>query len=550
MIANADEQREWEADDVPSTFFRSGTVAGSPPPGATSAVESAAVDPRKHTRQTRLLAAASLLIVAVVGVSGLTRPFGGDQGLFVFMAERMNHGAVLYRDIWDAKQPGIYFFYLGAGRLFGFNEIGIHTAELLVMLAFALVLQRTLPDLIPDRRLAAVSPLFVVLPFFVVGSSWDLTLLEPMLSFPLYVAMWASIRSRSADDERPWQLIAGLCAGLVAMFKIIYFPIPMVFLLLSLRRRRLAANLITWAAGVAAVWTPLIAWIMAHDLSSYVFSTWVDYPKSARELGAQPVSLLVSTTKSFGRSMAGVGVLAIAALVAWRTRLDRFHAMLVAWLGLGTAMILSQFWWRYLFWLLLVPIGLLALEGFAWLADYRRTQPRRVAAVGALVVILLIYGFVPEAGRFKRVVEHPVGVFRDGPTQVEYQALQQSDYGHLQAWLAPISGTDALPGPIIVFGNPVVQWASGRLQSGSIPGFNTVMLSDYYWQIFIREMRADPPTYVYFGFVRNGDMRQLVRDRAPQVDALLNSQYCPLTSVEGATWLVRCDHSPGTPLKP
>jgi hypothetical protein len=294
----------------------------------------------------------------------------------------------------------------------------------------------------------------------------------------------------------------------------------------------------------------LLAWVLAHDLGSVVWRTWVDYPKSARSEGAQPLSLLTSTTRSFGRSMAWLGVLAIIAFVARRVRrdrLDRFHAMLVAWLAVAAVLILGQFWWRYLFWLVLVPIGLLALEGFAWLLDRRHAEPRRVALAGGLVALLLLYGFIPEAGRFKRVAEHPVGVFRDGSTQVAYQAAQQSDYGHLQAWLAPISGNDALPGPIMVFGNPVLQWASGRAQSGSIPGFNAVMLDPSYWQRFEREMRADPPTYIFFGSL-NGDMRTLVHERAPQVDALVASSYCPLANADGASWLVRCDHNPGQPL--
>jgi hypothetical protein len=71
-----------------------------------------------------------LIIVAVLGLGHLAYPFGGDQALFVIGAWDLSQGAVLYRDFWDFKQPGIFAFYSAAGRLFGFDEVGIHAFEL------------------------------------------------------------------------------------------------------------------------------------------------------------------------------------------------------------------------------------------------------------------------------------------------------------------------------------------------------------------------------------------------------------------------------------
>jgi hypothetical protein len=55
----------------------------------------------------------------------LAYPFHGDQAMFILGARVLAEGGTLYVDYWDFKQPGIYLIYFLAGRLFGFNEIGI-----------------------------------------------------------------------------------------------------------------------------------------------------------------------------------------------------------------------------------------------------------------------------------------------------------------------------------------------------------------------------------------------------------------------------------------
>jgi hypothetical protein len=41
----------------------------------------------------------------------LAQPAGGDQGLYVYTAQRIVAGDVMYRDVWDQKPPGIAFLY-------------------------------------------------------------------------------------------------------------------------------------------------------------------------------------------------------------------------------------------------------------------------------------------------------------------------------------------------------------------------------------------------------------------------------------------------------
>src|SRR5579864_415008 len=86
----------------------------------------------------------ALIAVVLIGLVHLPQPFHDDQAFFTIGAWKMSHGAVLYRDYWDIKQPGIFLFYLAGGKLLGFNEVGIHGFELLYMVTLALVLMLTL----------------------------------------------------------------------------------------------------------------------------------------------------------------------------------------------------------------------------------------------------------------------------------------------------------------------------------------------------------------------------------------------------------------------
>src|SRR5215212_5376856 len=87
-----------------------------------------------------------LFLIGLLGWLNLNQIFNGDQALFTVYAAEINQGALLYRDVWDIKQPGIFIFYLVGGRLFGFNESGIHLFELIYWLVFSVVVQSTLKN--------------------------------------------------------------------------------------------------------------------------------------------------------------------------------------------------------------------------------------------------------------------------------------------------------------------------------------------------------------------------------------------------------------------
>src|SRR5690348_14948706 len=108
-------------------------------------------------------------VIATLALRRLPDPFAGDQALFLVGARAMAQGEVLYRDFLDLKPPGIFLFYYAAGKLFGFDEMGVHTFELVWMALFAGVVVITLAKPF-GTRIACLTALFTICPYYILGS--------------------------------------------------------------------------------------------------------------------------------------------------------------------------------------------------------------------------------------------------------------------------------------------------------------------------------------------------------------------------------------------
>ncbi|MGI8495565.1 MAG: hypothetical protein ACR2L1_09680, partial [Pyrinomonadaceae bacterium] len=174
----------------------------------------------------------TLITVALIAVWKLFETFAGDQAMFVVYAAEINRGALLYRDIWDLKQPGIFLFYLAGGKLFGFNEFGIHLFELFYWLAFSVILSVSLKKYFRNAVFASLTPLLTVGVYYAVCGSWHLTQVEGLVGFPLYLTLWAAIRSlqiQKRTNRFAFLCLSGIAGAVVLVFKLILLPIIGLF---------------------------------------------------------------------------------------------------------------------------------------------------------------------------------------------------------------------------------------------------------------------------------------------------------------------------------
>jgi hypothetical protein len=322
-------------------------------------------------------------LTALVGIVNLPLPFFGDQALFTVMASMMSDGSVLYVDVWDVKQPAIFLFYLVAGEGFGYSEVGLHTFEVFYWLSLAAILAITLKSVLTSR-LAIVASIFLTIgTYFMVVRPYEMGMVEGLVNLPLYLAMWfAYSQSGRGQQERLRPAVFGFFAGLVLLFKLLFFPIVVGFwmvALVELRRqgrstRELAVATGWVAVGMALPLTPTVAYFaLQGGLDELVWTTFV-YPWQAVAVPGATQSLLhlARSVWWFGWSFLPVCLLALLGL--WRVLRHgrtQFDNLALVWLVLGSVVILMQrsSWWTWHFLLLIVPLGLFGGRGVDWIRE-------------------------------------------------------------------------------------------------------------------------------------------------------------------------------------
>jgi hypothetical protein len=493
-----------------------------------------------------------LLVVLVLGLIHLPHPFGWDQSLFTLGAERLAAGGVLYRDFWDLKQPGIYWFYELAGRLFGFSEPGIHLLELLWMMAFALTLLVTLRRRWGPGAAATLAPLFVVGAFYAGAADYYLTQVEGLVGFPLYLTLWFA--TRGVDEEpRAWRAFAsGLCGAVVILFKLVFLPLVGAFWLLALvdaaRRRGLARALAVVALPVALGLLLPIAAVVALFARLDLLGTlvWTTFTYPAVLLGqihdGQAGRLVDGLQRFLLRFAPLVGLATVGAGAIGRRR-DALGLGLVVWLVVGVGVILVQRWsgWTYHDLLLLAPLGVLAAVGvgtaasFVARADAEDRAARRLAVAGLVALFVGLIGFAALKG-----VQLARSRFAlTAADRATYQDQVSEHYRSVLQDAALLAEPGRRPGTIFTIENPIVYRLAGRAPA---PAFRGVLfplaMGPAEWAALTARLASAPPAFILIED-RYLPLFEGTAPRAASLAATLAADYRKAFTTERGTWYER-----------
>ena len=149
-------------------------------------------------------AAFALTLIAGIGALKLLTPFDGDQALFLYFAQAIDHGEKLYVDVWDMKQPGVFWFYWLGGKIFGSSELGVKLLELGWFLTFAACLILCLRRTFAHPWMSSVAAAAALGSYYAFAGTRELTQAEILLSFPMFLSAWLLVRHyASADAASP-----------------------------------------------------------------------------------------------------------------------------------------------------------------------------------------------------------------------------------------------------------------------------------------------------------------------------------------------------------
>lgn len=141
-----------------------------------------------------------------------------DDGLFLYTGQAWASGELAYRDFWDHKPPGLFFFLSIPLMLFPFSLVAVKTFCTLWMALTAILLIAWLVRIsgwIPALLAGAAFVLFTSVPFTI--QSGGLTE-EPALLFVLLGIIAFSIPSQRVSPW-VWWLLAGIAFGVAIQFR-------------------------------------------------------------------------------------------------------------------------------------------------------------------------------------------------------------------------------------------------------------------------------------------------------------------------------------------
>ena len=462
---------------------------------------------------------AAFVAVALLGWVNLAMPLYGDQSLFLVGARSIARGATLYTDYWDFKQPGIYLFFRGAGGLFGFDETGVHVAEVLWLAAWTGLAAYLLRERWAKPAATAAFVALALVTYQMGSQPRTAAQLEILVSPVLLVGILLVHRRK--------YLLAGLCGGIATLAKVVYAPfvlIPLVTWAISKRRVRLAVRpAVVVALGVVAPLAVAVVVLAFQGAAGELPFAWIEYPRRvAAELSvSRSRGLLVDMAVWVVTRLGPLLVLAVAGLIvkARGRTIDRLTVDLGLFVVLASLVNVVQLWWDYHFLILYAPLAALAVDG---LLAVRGRVATAVAVAFALALVPAIrYGGAKVASFVT-------------DDRAAYQVHLQPTYDELKEAAAVMHERGRADGPIFVWGDPTILYMTGRDQAGRLNGWSPEELVPEQWDEMAGQLR-DGPVYL---FVQDG-YDALMPERSPETLAVIDEDFDVLVEVDAGTWYER-----------
>ncbi len=471
-----------------------------------------------------------LLIVGLIAVLSLRDGFSGDQALFLTYSKAINSGAILYKDVWDIKQPAIFVFYLIAGKLFGFSEVGVHLLEIIYWFGLCLILITGLRNYFSNPFFAVVTPLFTIGIYYSVSGSLHLTQVESLVCFPLFMSLWFCQKFLENPDKKSLLLLSGLLGGIVVTFKLMFIAILFAFwfclfvycyfLFSKAETKQILVSIGVTLLGLLIPIALVIFYFAQNNALGDLWYTTFVYPYDAVitiTTMENRDQVLKNGLEWFFKSYFPVISLTLIFLlfnikslfIGWRykeklaLRRENFlFTNLVTWAFSGFAVILIQrlSWWEYHYSLLMVPLGILAVKGveklFVEIKASAKLRPKTPAYIFTAVIIMVL--FVPTARRLMNKIRQSsqIEMIKIGNRQFGVTGDAAADYKSISADTAFLT-TENPRAAIFVVSNPLYYYLSDSPPVFSSNGAMSDMFTDFEWKRLDREMSEKLPKYIF-----------------------------------------------------
>lgn len=228
-----------------------------------------------------------LIIVFTVAIRfpALFEPWGGDQGVYGYIASGMLDGKVPYRDMYTSTGYGVFFTYTLFFKLFGDNMMALHLGDLLSFLS-TVILVYFITRLLYGNECAAfagiVASLFGSGQAFssmydmkgAWGTYWQLaqreTFMTPLIAAAIFISIFA-------DRKKKLSLffLVGILLGLAVVFKLTAIGMVLILALYLIYveifrndgagMKYCVYKISTMALGFIVIQLPFLNYFWMHD---------------------------------------------------------------------------------------------------------------------------------------------------------------------------------------------------------------------------------------------------------------------------------------------
>jgi 4-amino-4-deoxy-L-arabinose transferase-like glycosyltransferase len=486
----------------------------------------------------RTLFALFAIVILTVALRAplLNIPLERDEGVYAYIAYRLDYNELPYRDWFDHKPPGVFWAYRLALALPFDSVFSIHLIAMAVSAGTGVALFFLARRLFGNSTAMLAALLFAALSADPAiqgqAANTEIFMLLPMVLANLLVL-------RLVQEPRSnaiFPFATGLLYGLATIFKqvaganwlALLASVP--WLLSPPRRFRGTGSLVLWSIlGIAISWGAVAAFFWSRgafpDLVYNVFTHNLRYSSSLPV--AERWEYLKDTLLPLARSQTVVWIFAGAGLIAAFSRSDRrLLAFLGAWLfGSLVGVSTSGYYFPHYFQQLLPPVALLAAFGAQALSQgflFVMMPVRWRQVIGATALLALpCLSLAPF-------------VFFYSPTEAVQHIYPGNSFGYMQEFARFIKDTTEENDRIYVFGaDPELLFYARRASATRYiflsPLYNLYPDSLEKQQATAREIFTAHPAVVVYRpiglFFHPGNEQYLTR----WTDTFLNQHYKPMT---------------------
>lgn len=399
---------------------------------------------------TRKYILLSIGLIFLLRASVWLLPMQRDGVGYAYIGKQITQGAVIYKDVWDHKPPGVYFLNAVIYKFSPQAYVqGLRMASLITAVSAAILLFFFLRQYVSVKT-AGITTFF----FSIFSNVYFLTVGDNLIEgymLPFLILLFIAFDLALRQGKNIWLVLTGILLGILFLFKqigILPFGAIVLFLVLEKRLKALTPLLLIMIGIVAAV-APFAAYVIKNNIVNETFDAIflynIVYSRQPLEIRSLAQSLYYAMQVILASLLFWV-LAATGALQKKYSRLDILFLLLFFASFIGVAMGGKFAFTRHYFLLLFPSLSYFvakALDDIS--AFYKQKRIRLLLIIGTAAVLLpsiimqvqvLLSGFfyTGTVNFEKREMQYLLGLPQYN--YVEEQKITRSVAKYLQARLA------------------------------------------------------------------------------------------------------------------